>query len=323
MRNYLLALLCTILVSCGGGGGGSSSLLSSTNADKAGSALAQTIGIESSLSELGEYGTSKSLPSSPGSPLTAILSNAVSIAGSSQGDGLNKMSSSSCSGGGSIAVSDSGSAYNASFNSCRSGTVTMSGSMNIALDGSRYTVTTSGFSYSETSTDTSLNLDNLTIVYSSVTMSGSRLTGYTGTITGSITGTMRGKAVSEECNNLSISTSLTNGVTVSISGQVKYGCLGSDWLTVTTTTPIYYPASSYSGVSGGSFSGSVEGVSIYSWSPRSTSVSACPTAGEVTATSGGNTVKVSIASDSKVSLYYNDSLIQTYSDCDSIEGLCT
>lgn len=322
MRNYLFALLCAVLVSCGGGGGGSSSILSTSTADKTGSALSQTIGLESSLSDLGEYGVSKSLPSSSGSPLMALLSKALSITGSSQEEGQHKMSSSSCSDGGSIAVSDAGSSYNATFTSCKSGTATMSGSMNIAVDGSRYTVTTSDFSYSETSTDTSLNLNNLTIVYSSITMSGSSLTGYTGTITGTITGSISGKVFSEECSNLSISTNLANGVTVSISGKVRYACLGPGWLTVTTTTPIYYPASSSGG--GGSYtSGSFTGVFIASPSYRSTNVSACPTAGEVTAASGDNTVKISVASDSRISLYYNDTLLETYFDCDSIAGFCT
>jgi hypothetical protein len=48
----------------------------------------------------------------------------------------------------------------------------------------------------------------------------------------------------------------------------------------------------------------------------------CPTAGEVIATSGDNSVKMVIASDFKITIYFNNTLVQTYNDCEGIYGLC-
>jgi hypothetical protein len=82
------------------------------------------------------------------------------------------------------------------------------------------------------------------------------------------------------------------GGTVSISGRIKASCLGG-WVTITTNNPIFIPTNAD-----------------------------CPTAGEVVITSGGNSVKVVIASDSKITIYYNNTLVQTYNNCEDVDGLC-
>lgn len=134
---------------------------------------------------------------------------------------------------------------------------------------------------------------NLTMTFSNVAFSGNELTSATIAITGAVSGSVSGEPVNIECDDYRMTfSSIASGETVSVSGRIKPSCLGG-WVTITTNTPLFIPIGAL-----------------------------CPTAGEVVALSGANSVKVVIASDSKITIYFNDSLVTTYNNCKDVDGLC-
>ena len=136
-------------------------------------------------------------------------------------------------------------------------------------------------------------MSNITLTITNIAMSSGSLTGFTVSMSGSVSGTVSNNPINAEYDNTTISYSKSSsGTTLSLSGSMKEACLGG-WVTMTTNKSLFIPT-------GGS----------------------CPTDGEIVITSGGNSVKASIASDSKITIYYNNAIVQTYSDCTEVKGAC-
>jgi hypothetical protein len=188
---------------------------------------------------------------------------------------------------------------NMTFNQCYDGEITLNGSVSMSFNGplsdpTSFTFSTSSLSY--------INLPYDTLTMSGFTMSITDLsydiygglTGGTITVSGAITGTLDEQPVDESCESLRISyTSEVSGDTITISGRLRPSCLGG-WINISTTNAIFSPAGSD-----------------------------CPTSGDINISSGGNTVRVVISGDSSITLYLNGVLLETYSSCTELEGLCT
>lgn len=185
------------------------------------------------------------------------------------------------------------------FNSCKEGTETNNGSFTLAFSGpldkpTGLTFTTSNFTHSDTATNDSITMTNVSVSITVPTISGEEITGGTFTLDGAMSGTVDGDTISQEYDDFEIVLSSdSEGETLSISGSLKANCIGG-WVTIATNTAIFVPTGAD-----------------------------CPTEGEITITSGGNTVKVVAASNSTITVYFNDTLVQTYTDCEEVDGLCT
>jgi hypothetical protein len=110
---------------------------------------------------------------------------------------------------------------------------------------------------------------------------------------GTITGTIGGDPINEEYDDfIIVFSSDAQGMTITINGSINAGCLG-DWTTITTVTPVFIPDGAQ-----------------------------CPTAGEIHVTAGGDTVKMVINANGTVDVFFNDTLVQSYADCEVVDGLC-
>lgn len=324
MKKILLIvpILSIILTACGGGGGGGTvggSTLTSSNASQASSAAIQAARLVSPTAALGEVKiASISIEKKP--PLISILEKVISISksymptGELHIQGTLPQTTIHCTDGGTINVNatwtgpDNPTSYSQvinlngimEFNLCKEGTETFNGAITAVVQGpldtpTKLTISAPNFTYVDTSADNNLTMTNLTLVFSNITYSDTELAGGTIQLKGDISGIVDGNPASFACDNLTLTfNSGLIGVTVSISGKLKASCL-SDWVTITTDTPIFFP----------SF------VHTY-----------CPTAGQINITSGGNTVRAVVASDSAISVYFNNSLVKTYKNCTDIELRC-
>lgn len=322
----IITILSVILIACGGGGGDGntgSSILTTSNTLQASDAAIQAAKLVSSTTAIGEdIGDIRISSISPETkpPLIRILEKVMSVSKSSETtgelhiQGTLPQTTLHCTNGGTIDVNASWTGpdnptnysqivnFNGSidFNSCKEGAETYNGAISAVVQGSletptKITISASNFTYVNTITDDNLSMTNLTLAFSNITISDNQLTNVTIKLDGNIFGIVDGNPINSACDNLTLTyTSGLFGVTVSISGKLKASCLG-DWVTITTDTPIFFP----------SF--------VYTY---------CPTAGQINITSVGNTVKVVIASDSAISVYFNNSLVQTYDDCHDIGGRC-
>jgi hypothetical protein len=309
-KSFQLSLVaCLLLFACGGGGdSGSSSpaVLSPSNASQASDAAIQAARLVSPAIALGEINAASSTNNTVKRPLLiGLVEEAVSVAKaqSTKSDRLSQgtlpATSVACSGGGNITVSatwlgpDNPSSpsqvvnfnANMTFNSCIEG----------ALDAPiTITLSVPSLSFADTYSGDNFSMTNFTMVFTGMQWNGNELTGGTVTISGAISGTLDNSTASFASNDLTLTFDMTsNAVNVSISGRVKASCL-SDWVTITTYSPIVFPFTS-----------------------------SCPTAGEIVVTDGANSVKIEIAASSTITVYFNNDLIETYTNCFEIEGLCT
>lgn len=333
IKSFLLIFICLgmlLLSGCGGGGGGggiTEAPLTAANAPQAGGAAIQTVNLVGAASALGELQTSSisSKTSSKTSsetylkpPLRSILDKVISISkiqrhkSEVHTEGSMPPTTENCSGGGTITVSatwigpdnppDESLAVdfraNMTFNSCKEGNEILNGSMSMVFEGplsapTKLTVSTSKFTYADTAAKDSITMTNLNMVLTDFSFSGNELTGATIIMTGAVSGTVNGEPINVECDSYkTVFSSSGSGVTVSISGRIKASCLGG-WVAVITNTPVFVPTGAD-----------------------------CPTAGEIVVTSGGNSVKLVIASNSEITIYYNNTLVQTYNNCEDVDGLC-
>jgi hypothetical protein len=317
----ILALsLALILTGCGGGGGGggqAQSILNSDNAPQVAGSVLQAAAAAGRTTELGETETLSVSSVTLSKPLLRrILNRAMSISKTeiSQAELLAQGSlpstTENCAGGGTVTLSatwtdnpqDPSNVINLqmtmTFNSCREGTETLNGAMTIAYSGSllnptTLTISASNLSLVDTATGDNITMTNYSMVFSDLVFSGDELTGGTITMTGTISGTVGNDPIYQEYDNFkNVFMEDATGASISISGRVRVSCLG-DWITITTHTPIFMPAGA-----------------------------SCPTEGDISVTSGGNSVQVVIESDLTVTVYYNDTLVQSYSDCEEVDGLC-
>ncbi len=341
MRNFkksigpvfvISTFLAIVLTSCGGGGGdGTASTgggtteasLTAANAPQAGGAAMQSANLVGSATALGglrPLGISSEIyfKTYLKPPLRSIIDRLIPIAKSRmQESGLHLEGSfppttQNCTGGGTVTVSGTWTgpdnptdpsqvvnfAGNITFNSCTEATGIMNGSISLRIEGpldnfTRFTLSVSSFAYANTETNDNIAMTNLAMVITGLGLNGNELTGGTITITGAITGTVGGDPINVEYESYQIVfNSNTDGETVSVSGRIKARCLGG-WVTIATNIPLFIPG-------GGN----------------------CPTTGELVISSGGNNVKMVVASDSRITIYYNNTFVQTYSNCENVDGLC-
>jgi len=319
----ILSALAFVLTSCGGGGGSSTGgggvvpSLTNANAPQAGSAAGQSLAIVQSTSFAsffdlsGNVGaasiSSKTSKSYSKSLLKKVLNKAVSISKTRiHIAGSMPTTTVDCFDSGTLTISNAKWTDNPddpsdlidlsatiTATACKEEPYTWNGSMTIALVGSSYaptkitTVSTPGFTSIDSETNETFTMTNLTTV---IDYFSSDVLEETITLTGTISGQVDGAPINLECKNFKID--MIDDETVSLSGDIKPTCLGF-FVTVTTNTPI---------------------VTVLG--------DDCPTAGEIVLTSGANKVKIVIAADSKISIYYNDTLVQTYNSCTNITGLC-
>lgn len=324
----LLLLLCFTVFSCGGGGDGgvtsstegdtgSGSALSQSNSTTAGSAMLQATNLVSTAKAVGDIQVF-SVSSAP--PIQSIVSEMLLVSrerakkGSTEQELISSESlsgTSTCTNGGSVSVnatwigpsfpSDPSQVVNlngtVTFNSCVEGSLTFNGAATLSIDGllsapSKIVLTSGNFTYANTANNDNLTLSNLTITIANIVISGNDLSSFTTTISGALSGTLASENVNIECNNFQlVYNSSLNGFTIFVSGNIKANCIG-DWMSISTTKPLFFP---------------------YAY---------CPTDGDITATSGANSVRVIIESDEKINIYFNNNLVQTYNSCNDIKGVC-
>jgi len=324
---FLCLLLCFTTFSCGGGGGSSStggntgggSILSQSNATTTGSVMLQAANLVTTAKAVGDIQVLSVSSTTP--PLQSIVEELLSVSKNHAqkgrtGQGLTASGSESgtvtCTNGGSVSVGatwmgpDNPADYSqvvnlngtVTFNSCTEGSETFNGAATLSVDGplsapSKIAVSSSSLSYTNTANNDNLTLSNLTITLAKIVISGNDLKSFTTTISGAVSGTLSGDSLNIECNNFQLAyNSSLGGFTVAISGNIKASCIG-DWTSISTTKPLF-------------FSGAY-----------------CPTDGDITATSGASSVRVTIESDTKISIFFNGNLVQTYNSCKDIEGFCT
>jgi hypothetical protein len=328
----IFTFLAFVLTGCGGGGGGGTTStgggtteasLTAANAPQAGGAAMQSanlVGGATALGELRPLGISSDISSKTHSkpPLPSILDRLIPIAKSRMHGSALRLEGSfpptteNCTGGGTVTVSGTWTgpdnptdpsqivnfAGNITFNSCKEATGIMNGSISMRIEGplddfTKFTVSVSSFAYANTETNDNIAMTNLTMVITGLSLNGSELAGGTITIAGAVSGTVGGDPINVEYDGYQIVfDSDAGGETVSVSGRIRASCLGG-WVTIATNIPLFTRAGA-----------------------------ACPTTGEVVITSGGNHAKIVVASDSRITIYYNNTLVQTYSNCENVDGLC-
>jgi hypothetical protein len=321
-----ISLLC-FLMSCGGGGdastsrgGGQDASLTASNAQQVGDTIVQAVKLVAPTSTLGDLKASRS-SSAKRPPLASVLEKVLSV---SINSGITMHSSAlttinnSFAGGGNIAINiNSVNPVNkvikadVDVNTCTTGTETLNGTMSVeyvmksmgdltdpTLDNlknfEKLTITTAHFTYVDTANNDNVTLSDITLVLKDFTYNGNILTGGQVTLGGSVAGAIGDEQINVECDSLRLvfASDPSGSMTVSVSGRINASCLGG-WVRITTNSPVFVPAD------GG-----------------------CPTAGDIVASAGGNAVRMVIAEDSGISVYFNSDLIETFKSCNEVRGLC-
>jgi hypothetical protein len=327
MGVVMLSFPC-FLMCCGGGssestsrGGGPDASLTASNAQQVGEVVSQAVKLVAPTAALGDLKIS-SISSAKSPPLVSIIEKVMSASGNSitakHISSLTKINE-NCSNGGSIEVNITDVDpinmviyADIDVNSCAIGTQTLNGTMEVeyavesidaltdpSLDNlknfKKATLTTSGFTYLNTENNDNVTLTDLTVVLEDFTYNGNILTGGSITLGGTITGIIDGETINVECDSFGLlfTADSTTGVTVSVSGRIKASCLNG-WVRMATNSPVYFPVNAH-----------------------------CPTGGDIVVSSGENNVRVNIAADSKINIYFNGELVQTFNSCDDVKGLCT
>jgi hypothetical protein len=330
----IIIISCLALWSCGGGGGEgsapeSNTPLTSANAPKAAAGIFKATDIAEPLKGVPGIITASSAENG-GTATSSAISNLLDMTASAlqsrtQSTNVHRAGSipwpftytQACADGGDITL------YNATwdgdaqpddlsqlvnfrgqvtFNNCKKDTLTLNGSMTIAVQGALTSPTsmtmTTTLAYSDTGTNTTINLNNATVAISNIAP-GLDLSNVTIVLSGGLSANLDGEIIEIRGNNFMLQfATIPGGVTLSLSGQIRTACLGT-WLTITTATPITI------------LSGDT-----------------CPTGGDVSASYGGNTDRVVINPDNipgnkSINLYFNGTLVDTYDDCVALKGHCS
>ena len=184
------------------------------------------------------------------------------------------------------------------FDSCTQFGCLINGMIQIIFEGplsdpTKIKISVPELTYSNTDPGDDVTIKDLMITITGFTMEADHLISGTIEVSGTLSGTLGGSPIDMECENFKIEFVLSStGTTITISGKIKPSCLG-DWVTITTPTPIFIPMGD-----------------------------ACPTAGEIVAVSGEYTVRILISSNYNITVYFNGTLIQTYTNCREVAGLC-
>ncbi|HWR57972.1 MAG TPA: hypothetical protein VN328_03710 [Thermodesulfovibrionales bacterium] len=312
----LMLSVSAVLTGCGGGGsstsrsGGPDATLTEVKAkDVVGDSVIQAVKLIAPATALGEVKASSVSPEKR-SPLMSIFEKVAPVVGkrATTEKQSSAISSEPCPGGGSIEVKSisgvdlSGNVKaDVSVNGCKIGSETMNGTLKVTVPFTavadiqhvkEFTIEVSSFTYSDSNTNLSLT-DNFTMVADNITYSGDSLTGGSLTLGGTVSGTLDGSPINIGCDSLAFQFSAnTAGVTVSVSGRMRATCLGG-WATLSTNRAVFVPAHA-----------------------------SCPTDGEIVVSAGGNSIKVRVEPSSKITVFFNGSLVQTYDNCSKLTGFC-
>ncbi len=320
-----LSLLC-FQTGCGGGGGASTSReggpdasLTASNAGQVGDTVTQAVKLVAPAAALGDLKTSSVSPEKR-PPLLSILEKILPVSAKSiQAKHMSGVSvfNETCANGGSITVTITGVDLlkeliigDVNVSSCTIGAQTLNGTMHVeyivgstdaltnpTLDNlknfKKVTVTTSAFTYVNTTNTDNVTLNDLVLVLQDFTYDGNVLTGGSITLGGVATGTIDGEVVDIECDSFGLVFSADpSGTAVSVSGRIKAACLGG-WVTMVTNQSVFLPANAH-----------------------------CPTAGDIAVSAGADTVTVHVAADARITISFNGNAVKTYNTCSEVKGLC-
>lgn len=314
ITTMLTLSLAALFNGCGGGGastsrgGGTDATLTASNASQVGDAVTQAVKLVAPATALGEV-KGASISPARSAALISIFETVVPVV---RNHAVNEKQSSAistrnCPGGGTIEVgvpvpiSLDHVKADVNVNACTIGAEVMNGTLKVTVPTAavsdlahveEFTIEASSFTYSDPHSSISLT-DNFTMVASNIKYNGDSLKSGSLTLGGTVSGTIDGSPINIGCDSLGFQfSSDTSGVTVSVSGRMNASCLGG-WVTLTTNQSAFLPSGAQ-----------------------------CPTGGEVVVSAGGSSVKVSIQSNSKIDIFFNGSLIQTYDNCTKVTGLC-
>jgi hypothetical protein len=328
ITGVVIFFLSCFLTNCGGGsgattsrGGGPDASLTASNAQQVGDAVAQAVKLIVPTASLGDLKVS-SMSSANRPPLVSILEKVISVSGNNiTKEHISSLATihDNCADGGNIKVDiTSVNPFNQTIdadiyvNSCTVGTQTLNGTMEVeyvvgSIDAltnptfdnlknfKKLTITTSGFTYTNTESEDNVTLNSLTLVLKDFTYSGNILTGGSITLGGIVTGIIAGETIYIEGDSFGLlfTEDSVNGVTVSISGRIKPSCLGG-WVRIITNSPVFIPIDAQ-----------------------------CAIGGNIVVSAGGNNVSVVFAEDSGITIYFNNDLVQTFNSCNDIKGFCS
>lgn len=188
-----------------------------------------------------------------------------------------------------------------SYSNCVQGTQTLDGSMTMHIIGdvvnhnvNSMTITASYFNFIDSATSENIIMTGYQMIGDQLTFDAQdELTAATFRITGDIQGTVDGQAIDASFHRFAVRfVEQVGGETLTINGMLNNDCIGG-WATVSTATPLFMP-----------------------------DLADCPTAGVFSVKSGDNIVRAEAASNSSVSVYFNDVLVTTYTTCNDVEGSC-
>lgn len=313
-----------LLISCGGGGGGGTSrgggenaLLTDSNAAETSDILVQAVKLVTPTSSLGELNTSS--VTSDGSPIIRVAEKVIaamapSITNSVSAAGL---INENCSDGGSINIDidkidivKKRVTADVTVTSCKTGSEILDGRMKVQYevgsdaltnptidnlrDFDKVTITSSEFTYFDSDKSDNIKLMEVTLVLEDFSYNGDDLRGGSIRVGGTITGILDGEAISIKCDSfkLTFRKDPVAGDTVSVSGRLQPSCLNG-WVRLTTKSPVFIAPNAE-----------------------------CPTGGNITFSSGENITEVIVADNSEIKVYFNNVLVQTFSNCLMSKGLC-
>jgi hypothetical protein len=322
MKKMRLSLLVVLLLSCSalifscGGGGGSSSgsgnsggtAVTSSNASQAASGALEAAklfttagvvsGVQSTASVAGSH-------KAGGGPVRSVINEAMDII-----SGGSKKSASSlkqatdmvpCDSG-TMDISGSGNDASVSFHSCQKGSSFFDGSMSMQFEGdantpSRITITMPNLRASDSYDGFDITFKNFSMDVNNIHWSGYYIDGMTVVLNGDAAGKVDLAALDSmdiSCDNYTGTFQMvTGGETLSVSGSVRTSTCFDEWLSISTTTPVFVP----------------DGAE-------------CPTDGEVVCSYGGNNIRVVMHSDQQEAIYFNDNLIKTFDNCTEADTVC-
>ncbi|MFA4919806.1 MAG: hypothetical protein WC581_11220 [Thermodesulfovibrionales bacterium] len=326
VKGWVIFSFATFLICCGGGGGestsrggGRSALLTDSNAPETSDILLQAVKLVTPISSLGELKTSSVSSVATVSPLIRVAQKITAVAETIITTNVSATSliNENCSDGGHIAVDIDNidlikKSLDADINvaSCRRGTEILNGKMKVkykvsfgaltnpTLDDLRnfeeVTITTSGFTYSDTSNNDDIKLTDVTLVLKDFNYDGDNLKRGSITVGGAITGTVDGEIMNVKCDSFELlfTKNPSTGEAVSVSGRLYPSCLNG-WIRLKTKSPVLFPPNA-----------------------------ACPTDGDVIFSSGENTTEVIITANSEMNIYFNNIFVEMFNSCHESKGLC-
>ena len=314
-----------IIASGGGGDGGTSAPEESAVLTQGGSDVATSAAMQSFDMAGPSVAMGGSLPfggtgaaNEVHAPLRSIVQKAFNLTRSAtaRAKGLSApLTTQGCTNGGTVTMPDptpdellaamlSGSiSLTATYNSCVEGPETMDGTMTIRLTGdfendnfSSMTITTSLFHYENTGSSEDIIMTGYQMITDQMVFNASdELIEATITVTGDVIGTLDGQSCDAGFWKLALNFEEDPlGVYLTINGMLNNDCIGG-WATISTAVPIFFPAADDS----------------------------CPTEGDFSITSMGNTVRAVAGSSKSVTIYFNNAVVQTHTDCSTVENECS